>query len=272
MSYKVTTIITTDKAVANKEMRLSIWLRSNGFSFASIVGDKILSLGETEFDIHRPLSELMQSVKSFMAEQNIDVFAYKETRLVIPSAHFVWMPEHLFDPLRTRQYLKMVADIDSNLGVYHTYCAHLKSYIVFSAPSELVTAFKVALPGVDVHCQHSILANETFIKQSATHPMMIMYVQDSLVDYEVMYGGQLLLSNSFAAQDDNAKLYHAIDLMKQLHIETPDMELAICGEVGREIYMLLQQYFPNVTLYTGKPLTYESDTPLLTYKYAGLLS
>ncbi len=272
MSYKVTTIIGTDKAVANKEMRLSIWLRSNGFSFASIVGDNLLSLGETVFDIHQPLHELMQSVKNFMADQNIDVFAYKETRLVIPSAHFAWMPEHLFDSIRTRQYLKLVADVDPHLGVYHTYCPYLKSYLVFSAPSELVTAFKVALPGVDVHCQHSVLANKSMLQQSTQHPMMIMHVQESTADYELLYGGKLLLSNSYVAQDDNAKLYHAIDLMKQLHIETPDMELTICGDVNREIFMLLQQYFPNVSLYTGDPVTYESENPLPTYKYAGLLS
>lgn len=274
MTDRVISIITTDKAVATDELRLSICLRTNGFSFSiATVGQELLTLGEAEFDFHRPISQLPQAVKGLFDSADIPTFGYKEARLVVPSECFVWVPEHLYDAARDLQYLKMVANVDIGMGVYHARSGRMKSYMVFTAPADVVTAFKVAMPGIDVVCQHSVLVNETMLQRSAQHPVVLMHVRDGVGDYEAFFNNQLLLSNSFAAKGDGELLYHALEVMKTLHLETPDMELAICGEVGREIYALLQHYFPNVTLYTGRPFTYTNPEfqTLHSYRHTLLL-
>ena len=238
------------------------------------VGQELLTFGETHFDMERPLGQLTSAVTHFFAEGGIPTFGLKQARLIVPSEHFVWVPAHLYDSARDQQYLDMTSVSDSGLCTCHAYSAVLDSYMVFSAPADVVTAFKIALPGIDVVCQHSVLVNDLLKQRSTMHPVILMHVRERVGDYEAFYGGQLLLSNSFPAVNDDELVYHALEVMKKLHTETPDMELTICGAVGREIYGLLQHYFPNVTLYTGIPFIYSNPQfqRLHTYKNALLLS
>ena len=275
MSYKVTTIIKSDKAVANNDSRLSICLSANGFSFSIIAGEnEIVMFGETDFDLNLPLGEQAQAIKDFFADLGISTFGFKQTTLVVSTDYYVWIPEHLHDPIRNRQYLNMVSSTNLSMGVYHIAVPHLRSMMVFAAPSTVVTSFKLAIPGIDVHSQHSILASEHNKLQSARHPLILMHVREGVGDFEAFYNGQLLLSCSYNAQNESELLYHAIELMKQLHLETPDMEIAICGNVDRRFYATLQHYFPNVTLYTGRTLTYTNPQfhTLPTYKHIMLFS
>ncbi len=274
MSHIVTTIITSDKAVANNDSRLSICLSANGFSFTIITGEEIQRFGEVELDFYRPFGEMAKEIKDFFTQIGCTTFGFQQAVLVVPTEHFVWIPEHLHDAVRDRQYLRMVSNPDLGLGVYHIAVPHLESMMVFTANTSVVTAFKLAIPGIDVHCQHSVLVNESLLQKSAQHPVVLMHVHDGVGDFEACFNGQLLLSNSYSAHNDNELLYHAIELMKQLHLETPDMELAICGQVGREIFSMLQHYFPNVTLYTGRPFIYTNPQfhTLPTYRHVMLLS
>ena len=274
MSYKVTTLITTDKAVANNDSRLSICLRSNGFSFSVTAADTLLTLGEAECDLNQPLGTSVSLIKAFFAEQGIDTLNTAQMRLIVPSNRFVWIPEELYDPARDRQYLQMVTTVEREQSLCHILSQPLKAYMVFAAPQSATTAFKVALPGIDIHSQHSVLVNELTLKKSIGHPCLLMHVREGAADYEAFYEGKLLLSNTLSAADGNECLYHALGIMKNLHMETPDMELAICGTVGRDLYRMLQHYFPSVTLYTGRPYQYlnpEFQT-LHTYRHTLLLS
>lgn len=272
MTDRVTTFITTDKAVATDELRLSICLRTNGFSFSVLtMGQELLTFGEAEVDLHRPISLLPGALKAFFAENGIATFGCKEARLVVPSAHGVWVPEHLYEPERDRQYLRMVANVDSRWGTYHSYDGGLKSYMVFTADAEVVTAFKLAIPGIDVMSQHSVLANNMLKDRSLKHPVVLMHVREGVGDYLAWFNNQLLLSNSMSATDEGELLYHALEVMKGLHLETPDMELAICGKVDRDMYGMLQHYFPNVTLYTGTPFTYDNPEFQTWHSYQHVL-
>ncbi len=274
MSHIVTTIITSDKAVANNDSRLSICLSADGFSFTVIAEEAVQRFGEVSLDFSRPFGELAKAIQESFSQMDIATFGFKQAVLVVPTDYFVWIPTHLHDALRDRQYLRMVSRPDLGLGVYHIAVPHLDAMMVFAAPTAVVTAFKLAIPGIDVHCQHSALTSEMLLQKSAQHPVILMHVRDGAGDFEACFNGQLLLSNTYAVRNENELLYHAIELMKQLHLETPDMELAICGQVDREIFSMLQHYFPNVTLYTGRPFSYTNPQfqTLPTYRHVLLLS
>lgn len=272
MTDHITSIITTDKAVATDEIRLSICLRTNGFSFSTMtMGHELLTFGEAAFDLHRPFCQLPQTLKKFFDESGIQTFGCKEVRLVVPSEQCVWIPKHLYDAAYDRQYLKMVTDVGGGVGVVHAYNECVGAYMVFTAPAEVVTAFKVAIPGVEVVCQHSVLVDERLKESSAQHPIVLMHVRERVGDFEAFYNKQLLLSNSYTATDEGELVYRALEVMKGMHLETPDMELAICGEVGRELYARLQRYFPNVTLYTGRSFSYSNPKFQTFHSYRHVL-
>lgn len=275
MSNQVTTFITTDKKVAYNETRLSICLRADGFSFSvATMESELLTVGDVLFD-EVSKNNPVKAVKEMLAEWNISTFGHKQMRLIVESNQFAWIPEHLYNSEQDRQYLALVsAPSFEGLGIYHIKVPIINSYLVFSAPYNIVTAFKVGMPGIDVYCQHALLVNEMLMNRSNQHPVMLMNIRDRVGDYVAFYNGQLLLSNSFSGENEEELLYHGIDLMKQLHLETPDMELTMCGNVNREIYALFQRFFPNVTLYNGIPFDYQNPAfhNLHTYKYPLILS
>ena len=71
MPQLVTDIISTDKAVANSEKRLSICLRSNGFSFSVVsTDDTLLTFGEVQSQQPLSASQLAQQVIQTLGEHD----------------------------------------------------------------------------------------------------------------------------------------------------------------------------------------------------------
>ncbi len=274
MQSLVTDIITTDSAVANTEKRLSICLGSNGFSFSvATLNDVLLTVGEVGLGQYSSATSLARVVAETVLNGEA-ALGYKQMSLILPSMHFAWIPEHLYDPSRDRQYLNVVASIPDAAGVSRIYSPALKSYIVFAVPSDIVMAFKIALPGIDIHCQHSVLADSSTLSSSVGHPAILLHVRSGMADIEAYYNGHLLLSATYPSSDREEVLYHTLNVMKQLHLETPDIQLSICGQVDRDFYLHLCHFFPNVDLFTGKQYSFINPDfqTLHTYKYALVLS
>lgn len=274
MPQIVSDIISTDNAVATNEKRLSICLRSNGFSFSIVTTDGVL-LTCGEVDAQQPLSpsDLTNAVIQAIGESDAPL-VFKEMRLIIPTMQFAWIPAHLYDQRHDRQYLAAITKLSETDVIYRSFSKSLDSYLIFTAPSAVVNAFKIALPGIDIVCQHHILSEIVANTTSRSHPLMLLYLRPQAADIEAFYNGRLLLSSSRQAQNEDEILYHTINVMKHLHLETPDMELSICGQVDRDTFARFQHFFPNVLLYTGKPHTYHNPDfqTLHTYKHALILS
>lgn len=273
----ITTLVSSDALVENREKRLSICLRSNGFSFSvcSAAEDDVLyQFGQAQCDFAKPLGQLAASLKGLFAQLEISPFDFKQMSLVCPSSCFAWVPCRLYNPAMDRRYLSLLAKVDAGEGVFRCFVPNLDSYIVFTASPEVANAFKLALPGIDLCCQHSALVNSALLAKSEQRPVILMNVRDGVGDFEALFNGRLLLSNTFPASTDDELLYHALGIMKRLRIETPDLELSICGAVSRDLFALLGRYFPNVTLSTGRKYSFVSSNfdSFHIYKHALLLS
>ncbi|MBR1835202.1 MAG: DUF3822 family protein [Bacteroidales bacterium] len=260
--------------MANSEKRLSICLRSNGFSFSvATVDDLLLTVGDCPFEEGLSAIEAARHVAKTIGEDEV-ALGFKQMSLILPTMQSVCVPAHLYDPSADRQYLATVARVAEGCGIYHSFSAGLNAYFVFAAPSDVATSFKVTLPGIDVLCQHAVLAEAALRSASSFHPYILLHVREGAADIEAFFNGNLLLSNSYPAGNSEEVLYHALSVMKHLHLETPDMELAICGLVDRTFFSRMQHFFPNVTLYTGKTYTFlnpEFQT-LHTYRHTLILS
>lgn len=259
MSYNATAI------------RLSICLRTNGFSFSLIDGNRTLCLQDQEdLSMALPLGQLAEQVKSSFAKRGITPLDLSGMRLVVPSRNFVWIPEHLFEVSRRQQYLDTVVDTGSSQGeIFHVFNKSLKAYHVFTADAKVVTAFKLALPGVDVHSQHSVLVVEELMNRSQSHPVILLHLDSGRADLDAFYAGQLMISVSRPVDSVDDAIFFALGVIKQLHLETPDMELTLSGEVDRQSFAQMRPFFPRVTLFTGVPVYHPDPAlpPVPTYKY-----
>ena len=69
-------------------------------------------------------------------------------------------------------------------------------------------------------------------------------------------------------------LYHAVNINKQLRLDDVQLNVALCGDVNRESFGRVREFFNNVMLYTGSNLKLPTEemrrAPI--YRYALILS
>ena len=272
MAYNITSLIST-KELALYEKHLSICLRTNGLSF-SILSPKgtLLTAGDVEMNFATNFSQLSNEIKALLDELQISPFDFSSSTLVVPSEQAVWVPESLYTEGNERQYLSLLTDIKMGMGVYSDYHPLIKAYIVYTADSTMVTAFKAAIPNIYITCQHAMMVNETLLQRAQSHPLVLLNLRGNKVDVAAYNTDGFLLGNSYSFADNNELLYTALNVMKQFNLETPDMELLICGDVDRDIYGALVNYFPNVDLYTGKPISFLNPEQYPAYRHALILN
>lgn len=255
MSYKINTFVATRKAVVSNERRLSICLGTDGFSFAERSSHgELLSLCEVTCDLDGAMATLVGDLRGVLAEANIQPVGYGACELLVPSRLFVWVPEHLYDASRERSYLEALGKVPAGSVIYSSYCEVLKSWMVFAVEQSAVSAFKIAITGLKVHCLHEKLVNETVMEQSAERSLLMMHLRKGATDFAVISNKKLLMSNSYDCANVDEALYHALNITKEFHLEEMPMRVALCGDVDRAVYGRIRPFFPEVVLYAGRPL------------------
>lgn len=275
MSYKINTIVRSDKDVAQYEKRLSICLTPNGFSFSlTDILDELLAIGQVVCNLKAPIADLLADIKGFLNEVHIHPYGLKESELVTISRQFVWIPQHLYDETKERTYLDTLCKLQPTASVHTDHNDEIKANVVFSADSSIVSAFKIILPGIKIRCQHSKLVNSTALENSSQKSLMFVNMRGNETDFAVFCNKKLLLSNTFTCRNLDESVYYTLSLAKQLHLEEARLTVALCGDIDRDIYATMRRYFDSVALYNGRPLTLTVPEMqhIHTYQYALVLS
>lgn len=275
MSYTNQAFISGGKEVPSYEKNISICLGADGFSFAvTSVKDELLAYGAIAFEGCMSMSEAVTMVRSVWDEHKIVPMGYNGMELVIPSVHFVMVPDELYQPGNDRRYLESLMKIPMGLGVFCCHNESVGAQVVFTGDNNMVSAFKIAMPGIKVKCQYNKLANADLLKRSNMCSVMLLNMRGQAMDVVVYVNRRLQLVNTFPIASTQDALYHAVDVMKSLRLEDAKLEVLLCGDVERERYAEMAPYFPQADLYCGRTLkaaTSELQT-LHTYKMAMLLS
>ncbi len=229
----------------------------NGFSFSiTTTRDELFALGEvaTSFE-GATMSAILSTIKAAFNEAGIQPFGLREAELVVMSRQFVWVPQHLYEAANDRKYLEALCKVSSGYGIYSAYNETIQAHLVFSADSNLVSAFKIAIPSIKVCCQHSKLVNDSLVEQSALRSLLVMNLRDGAADYVVICNKKLQICNSYDCANVDEALYHAVNLSKQFHLEDAALTLVVCGNVDRQSYDYMGRFFPSMALFSGRPLT-----------------
>lgn len=270
--YRCKTLIVTEKEFASSEKRLSICLRSNGFSFSEVtLSGVLLTFGEAEGMHASTMTSVMADVKAFFASVGIRPLGYASMELIVFSNESVWVPDELYTPSANRQYLKLVGS--QAVTVMATPCKPLASTAVYVASDAVATAFKVALPGLSVVNQHVRLATLGLEQGSKQHPLLLAHWREDVIDFAAYRDGRYIYGNTVAYGSDSEAQFHTVEVLKSFGLENSGTELLLCGEVGRERFALLRPYFPVASLYTGTHTSYLNPAfkTLHTYRNALIL-
>lgn len=252
MSYRLNNHISSDIDVPSYEKRLSICLRPNGFSFSvTSTGNILIAFGQAEHEGKSDMASLASDIKDFYQSIGLQSFGFNKVELVVPTNQSTLIPDDLYQDEKKQNYLHLLYN-SLPLGsiIYSDHIESLGAYCVFAADSTIVTAFKIALPGIQIRSQFSKLSESDIVKEST--PNICMHVREGWIDVMVSNGGKMLLVNSYAVANGSEMLSIGVEVMQQMNVEQPTTTLHICGEADRDLYMLLRNYFPQVKLYNGK--------------------
>ncbi len=274
MSYKINSFSISEKAVGSYEKKLSICLMTNGFSFSvTTVHDELLAIGEVGCNLNAPMPVLLSDIKGAMDQCKISSIGFHDVELVVNTHQFVWIPQHLYDITQRRAYLEALCTIDASCGVYDSYNETIKSTIVFSAESSVVSTFMVALPGLAVRCQHEKFVNNDTIAASDLKSLMIVNAREGESDFCLFCNKKLQISNTYTCSNFDEVMFHSLNLSKQFHLDDAEMAVAICGNVDEGQYAMFCKFFPQVALYMGRSLTLTNPDMqhVRLYRYATVL-
>ena len=246
--YACKTLITTSNELASREKRLSICLGADGFSFTEVMpGGVLLTFGEAEGRHAATMTGVIADVKAFFANAGIRPLGYASMELVVMSDESTWVPDELYTSLNNRKYLRLVGSSPEMVMTCHSQA--LSSTAVFAANEQVVTAFKVALPGVYVLHQHAKMAQ--LAPRFTNHPVLLTFWRKGRVDVAAYNEGRYIYGNTLRFSNDSEAIFHLVDVMKTYGLENLDTELLLCGDVDRERYTLLRPYFPKTSLFNG---------------------
>ena len=270
MPYSCKSLLKTDNGLASRENRLSICLGANGFSFAEVTpAGQLLTFGEAEGPHATTMTEAMSDLKALLSAAGIRPWGNTTAELIVLSDTNVWVPDELYTATANRKYLKLVgSDADT---IMTCQSKALASTAIFAADEQIVTAFKVAVPGIQVINQHVKMA--TLAPRSASHPVLLSHWREGRVDLAVMNEGKYLFGNTLRHSNVDEGIFQIVEVMKTYALDRPDTELLLCGGVDRDIYGRLRPYFPTTTLYSGNATQFTNPEfrKLHTYRHALIL-
>ena len=274
MSYRIDYMVSSDAVVASTDKRLSICYETNGFSFSVRARNRLLSIGRVSMDGSQTMAQMMGTIKEAFSKAGITPYSCGEAELIVIAEQFVWVPNDLYDKGKDNAYLSTVCKVMPGKVVCSDYNESINSHIVFAAEKDVVTSFKVAIPGLKIRCQHGVLVNNYVLDASTSKSLIAVNVRDGKSDYEVYSDKVLVLSNTYDCANFDETIYHAINLKQQFNLNEKPLTVLLCGNISRMEYARISDFFDIVGLYNGKPasLTTADMKPVANYKNALILS
>lgn len=267
MSYTIKTFVAETAPSSSADKKLTIALKEEGLSFTVVSGDShLLAYCDAAIKTSGSIATVSSDIKAIFADKKLSTFGYSQVELVTMTSLSSWIPEHLYEKGRERQYLALVGNPQPGTTCYADYSDILKSYIIFSADSTAVSAIKIIFPGVKVRCQNSKLVIPEIVQGSDS--ALVVNARNGYCDIVASSNGHLLLSNSFDCPTIGDTIYKTLTVMKSFSMDNSTLSLWLCGNVDKDIYSVFAKYFPRVRLYTGRQFSFQNEEfrNLHTYK------
>lgn len=228
--------------------------------------DELLSFGAVAFEGPLGMTDAVQVIRDVWNEHNMVPFGFHELELVVPSLHFVLVPDELYEAGNDRKYLDPLVKIPFGLSVFAAHNDALGAQVIFTADTNMVSAFKIAMPGLKVRCQYNKLVNAELMIMSKMRSVMVLHLHKEVMDVVVYCNRKVQLANSYAFANTPEAIYRAVNIMKQQHLENAQLDVLICGDVDRGRFDEMRRFFPHMDLYCGRRL--KKDTVELQHLHA----
>lgn len=242
------------------QKKLSICLETNGFSFAVVnEKDTLLAFADIACNYPETLSQVIETIKKVFSDIKIEYMLMDEIELIVPANKHIWIPEHLFDQTKLREYFGLTTALEVKETVFYSFSEKLQAYSLFAYSDTIISAFKVTMPGIKVKSQHAKMLESQLLEKSRMKTNIEIYLRKDYFDVAVFDSKKLLISNTYRYSSVDDVAYYALLLLNQFRLNQDAVEIYLSGKADKNIYACLERFFRKITLYTGKKMEFATN-------------
>lgn len=178
--------------------------------------------------------------------------SYQSVSLALRGMPFTLVPQHLFDPARTRDLLQLTTLADHS-SVVHEAVASINAVVVMSYPDVLQPIIDM-LPVGTVWSNARLLIDAVVARHRSDERAQIYAdISTSFTEVYIVQQGVFQLANVFQTTEAEDVLYHVSNCARQLNIDHSSAALNLSGDIqyGSEAFKLYRDYHPEVNIHFG---------------------
>lgn len=225
--------------LVNKSLRLSILIRSDGFSLILKSAENEPIMHENHVFSNTDVSTLLQRVRMCFPTLNpIEIF--------IETDYYTLVPRHLFKLNKSKYYLQMQhPDLPESATIYFMQSQIEDAVLLFSVDTDKLSTFQQAFPNATV--QHHLFLQLASTKAIANDVVSVL-IREKSIDIIVFQQSKLKLMNSFAYQTEEDIIYHIMNVFQLLNLSFDNchLELIRSQTVNYHPEDFLKRYISNI--------------------------
>jgi hypothetical protein len=236
--------VTGSKPMSYSPYHLSIRLQSDGFSL-SILDEGLSELSTKKGKINLFKLNEEELIEEFKLQFETDI-KHNTSELIIENELYTLVPEFFTG---NDSYIDLMKfqhpdfDINSNI-IFNKVSANLKTNLIFGCASKTVNAIKKAVGNIEI--THSIVE---FLGNIENSNGVFVALGNSKIDVAVVAESKLLVLNTFTYSSNEDILYHLLNIMYTLKLQSEMRQLSIFTHQNEpELQNLLVKHIPKTTI------------------------
>ncbi|MDR1846654.1 MAG: DUF3822 family protein [Bacteroidales bacterium] len=249
MSFPLIKYIKTEKNLLPEEMRLSVCIKANGFSFSVIDRSfRLQALGEFEVDLSRGITSVMSNIKACFASIDIRNFKFEKIKVINLTDKQVWIPYKLYDTKQNKTYIKVLCDVLSSETILASTLESIDAVSVYAIPLSHYSGIKVAMPAAKYCSAQEILVHHAFEISSFSTNTFLLHKRRETFDMIVFKGNNFVFSNSFVCANATDMIYYILFALSRLDIDVEEINFVITGDsYSEKEFAMLRRHVKHVS-------------------------
>ena len=225
---------------------LSIRLATDGFSFC--IHD---SRGQLVAFIHEPLDAENQVISLYQLQEYIKKYPllnlqYAKVFLMPCTREKLLVPDAFYNEHAAMTFYSITQDTHTDDHFLHHHIESLKANLVTTFPESIITFILSHFPQTHIINSAYPFLVESLSRNEEIPPQLFVAIEHQYFDILVMNNKQPVLFNTFDYKNNTDILYHVLNCIQTLEIDSQKVQLTLTGNSPQDaLHQLLKRYIPN---------------------------
>ncbi len=245
---------TSNNNSTHSTKKLSVQFSLNGLSFLSLNGTNTAVFKQEKIAQNGTPEEILLLLQESLEANQIELNTQDEVEIHYASSLYTLVPQSLFDPKRSSDYLKFNSKILATDFIAHDTIDSLDVVVVYVPFININNYFFDAVGSFSYyHHISKLLASSAALFLSKNEETILVNVRDGQFDLIIYKDQTLQLCNSYSFKTNEDFLYYILFTFEQLKIKPENATINVIGYQFKEsdLFSISEKYIKNIILLDG---------------------